>query len=1019
MKRIYTFLTSMPFMAFLFVIISIAMGIATFIESSQGAVTARALVYNSIWFEVIWGLLALNLLNNIFKYRLFQRKKYSVGIFHISFLVILLGSFITRYFSFEGTMHIREGKNSTSILTTDDYFYAATQSDKKETKVRFSEMTKNRLNLNLDNNGAKVKVAVTGFISNAESKPIPSESGVPVIEFVYTSMSGGGMQSFVLEQGNSLDLPGFSAGFETGSENTIRFFRNGSQLFMSSPLQIAETNMTSQQSFQYGAGDTVEVKIKVLYALGNFRFLIRNYLPSATFMAVRSEQMTNQDAVLVDVTEGTQKHTVSVFGRSGAVSDTVSIELEKGKLDLAYGAMQKPVPFGLYLRDFQLDRYPGSESPSSYASEVTLIDNESGVKKDIRIYMNNTLTHKGYKFFQSSYDTDEKGTVLSVNHDFWGTLITYLGYALMILGMLFALISPKSHFAALAKRLKEHSAKSMVVLILLASPFVSFSQPGNGSAIPGIDKGLVNQFSKLWVQGVDGRIEPLSTLNNELVRKISRKSTLYGRSADEVILSMMTYPEKWREMPIIKISNGTLAEQLGANGKFVTFNQLFDNNGHYKITSQVQEAYNKAPALRNRVEKEYLYLDEKVNICYMIYESTVFHLFPRAQKTDTWYSPGSKATEYSGGDSLFISSGINYLVQSISEGNAKDASQTIQAILNFQVKYGKSLIPSESSKKIEILYNTINPFKRVFPFYLAFGFILLTVLFINIFREKPLPSLVGNSLIAILLVAFALHTLGLGLRWYISGHAPWSNGFESIVYVAWATMLAGLIFGRKYKIVIGTAALLSGIALFVAHLSWMNPEVTPLVPVLKSYWLTIHVAVITASYGFIGLSAFLGIMVLIFVILRKQQNAEKIRVYMNQLTTINEMSATVGLYFLTIGTFLGGIWANESWGRYWGWDPKETWSLITICVYSFVVHMRLIPGLKGIFNYNVASVLGFFSVLMTYFGVNYYLTGLHSYGKGSADGISTAILVTLAVLVLLMAFAWYRDYKFEKETQPK
>ncbi|MCK5730850.1 MAG: cytochrome c biogenesis protein CcsA, partial [Draconibacterium sp.] len=271
------------------------------------------------------------------------------------------------------------------------------------------------------------------------------------------------------------------------------------------------------------------------------------------------------------------------------------------------------------------------------------------------------------------------------------------------------------------------------------------------------------------------------------------------------------------------------------------------------------------------------------------------------------------------------------------------------------------------------------------------------------------------SFFSLIFITFLIHTSGLVLRWYIAGHAPWSNGYESVVYVAWASMLAGFIFGKKYPMVIGTASFLAGITLFVAHLSWMNPEVTNLVPVLKSYWLTIHVAIITASYGFIGLSWFLGILVLILIILRNRVNEESVTGFINQLTTINEMSATIGLYFLTIGTFLGAIWANESWGRYWGWDAKETWSLITIVIYSFIVHMRLIPSLKGVFNYNMASILGFASVIMTYFGVNYYLTGLHSYGQGSADGVNPAVPAVLIVLAALIIWAYIKDSKFEKE----
>ncbi len=324
-------------------------------------------------------------------------------------------------------------------------------------------------------------------------------------------------------------------------------------------------------------------------------------------------------------------------------------------------------------------------------------------------------------------------------------------------------------------------------------------------------------------------------------------------------------------------------------------------------------------------------------------------------------------------------------------------------------------MPSESLKKSEIIYNKINPFERIFPYYLLFGFLLIVVLLINIFRLKPLPSFLKWAFFAIILVLFVVHTGGIVLRWYISGRAPWSNGYESVVYVAWAAMLAGILFGRKYPLVIGTASFLAGISLFVAHLSWMNPEITPLVPVLKSYWLTIHVSVITASYGFFGLSAFLGILVLILIIFRKKSNEGKVNRYISQLTTINEMSVIVGLYFLTIGTFIGGVWANESWGRYWGWDPKETWALITILVYSFISHMRLIPALKGTYNYNLASVIGFASVLMTYFGVNYYLAGLHSYGKGVAGGMNPAMPVTLLLLAGLMLWAYFKDLNYEKK----
>ena len=313
---------------------------------------------------------------------------------------------------------------------------------------------------------------------------------------------------------------------------------------------------------------------------------------------------------------------------------------------------------------------------------------------------------------------------------------------------------------------------------------------------------------------------------------------------------------------------------------------------------------------------------------------------------------------------------------------------------------------------MEILYNGLNPFKRIFPFYLLLGFVLLTLLLVNVFRQKSMHRLVRLGFVAVVLLFFLFHTGGLILRWYISGHAPWSNGYESMIYVAWAAMLAGLIFGRKYPMVLGTASLLAGITLFVAHLNWMNPEITNLVPVLKSYWLLIHVAIITASYGFIGLSAFLGVLVMLLYVIVNEKNRSTVTQMVFQLTTVSEMSVIIGLYMLTIGTFLGGIWANESWGRYWGWDPKETWALISVVIYSFVAHMRLIPTLRGFYAYNLAAIISFSSILMTYFGVNYYLSGLHSYGRGTAGAVHPAVYVSLIMLAVLLVWAWQKNRKF-------
>jgi len=255
-------------------------------------------------------------------------------------------------------------------------------------------------------------------------------------------------------------------------------------------------------------------------------------------------------------------------------------------------------------------------------------------------------------------------------------------------------------------------------------------------------------------------------------------------------------------------------------------------------------------------------------------------------------------------------------------------------------------------------------------------------------------------------VFFIAHTMGLALRWYISGHAPWSNGFESMTYIAWATVLAGFIFSKHSPITLAATSILAGLILFVAHLSWMNPQVTNLVPVLNSYWLSIHVSMITASYGFLSLGALLGFITLLLFVIRTDANEKHIALSIKELNAVSEMSLMIGLVMLSVGNFLGGVWANESWGRYWGWDPKETWALVSILVYAVVVHLRFIKSIYSEFNFSVISLLSFTSILMTYFGVNYYLSGMHSYAKGDPVPIPDFVPVSYAIVAIIIALAF-------------
>jgi cytochrome c-type biogenesis protein CcsB len=912
-------------------------------------------------------------------------------------------------------MHIREGQSSDFILSAEDYLTVKSENQTVSSTVLLSELSYKDFNEKITIDGRSVRIKSIGFIKDAVRNVVENPAGTEMIDFVISQ--GQGRENFVFTKGDKINLGNVLVGYELPGAN-FQFFSRGSELFLVSDRQVEIRSMTGGEPQVVAPNDTIAVETMQLYSFDGFMLLVKNFYEHAS-MSVAQDASGNasQDAVVLEITDGTNRQIVNVMGRHGQKGEPIAAKVGNAALEFTYGAEPIYLPFALQLTDFQMEKYPGSESPSSFASELILNDRERNVSRNVRVFMNNTLNYRGYKFFQSSYDQDERGTVLSVNADQLGTGVTYLGYLLLAVGMIWALISKNSYFQLQVRRLKQYSKPvAMVVFALLALNTGSASANSSEIAgIPKIDQSIIDDFSKLWIQGPDGRIEPAATLTSELLRKVSRKSDYYGRSAEEVVLGLYLYPELWRNVSLVKVSNDQIKGELGVTESRIPLTAFFDQNGNYKLIEKVKAAFNKMPAFRNVYEKELINIDERVNICFMIINGDMFSLFPGPSKENKWFAVGSQPVGVDSADSLFINRGFQLFKESLNGKGDVNGRQILASIAAYQAKFGASYLPTETKKNVEIFYNSVNPFKRVFPFYLLVGFALLSVLFVNIFRHKTMGKKVRIVFISLIAIGFLFHTAGLALRWYISGHAPWSNGYESMVYVAWASMLAGLIFGRKYPMVIGTAAMLAGITLFVAHLNWMNPEITHLVPVLNSYWLMIHVAIITASYGFIGMSAFIGLLVLVLYCISNAQNSKNVKNLVLQLTAISEMSVTVGLYLLTIGTFLGGVWANESWGRYWGWDAKETWALITVVIYSFIAHMRLIPSLRGIYNYTIASVLGFASVLMTYFGVNYYLSGLHSYGRGSVDSVHWSVFVIIAVIAGLMLISNFKQKNLEFE----
>jgi cytochrome c-type biogenesis protein CcsB len=383
-----------------------------------------------------------------------------------------------------------------------------------------------------------------------------------------------------------------------------------------------------------------------------------------------------------------------------------------------------------------------------------------------------------------------------------------------------------------------------------------------------------------------------------------------------------------------------------------------------------------------------------------------------------WHTAENPYSSFDSTDAVFVENILpvyyGSVVDAMSSNQWDIADSNLVYLKTFQNRYGAEVMPHKLKTRLEIFYNNANLFKRLFPIYGTVGLIFIIILFTQVLSKKGNFKWIIRGLIAIIMLLFALHTLGLAIRWYVAGHAPWSNGYETMIYIAWGTVLSGLLFSRTSKITLATTAILASVTLMIANLSWLDPQMTNLVPVLKSYWLVIHVAIITASYSFLGVGALLGFLNMILIGLQTKNNFSKLKNTIEELTNINEMNLIIGVFLVTIGTFLGAVWANESWGRYWGWDPKETWALVTVLVYSFIIHMRLIPGMNGVYGFNFAALIGFSSVLMTYFGVNYYLSGMHSYAAGDPVPIPTFVYYAVAIIFLVSLLSYINHLRMNK-----
>lgn len=1066
MKKFFNLLYSTRLMAVLFILFATAMGIATFIENDYGTQTSKALVYNSWWFEAIMIFFVINFFGNIFRYKLLRKDKWPVLMFHLAFLFIIIGAGVTRYLGYEGIMLINEGETTNTFLSETTYVNVIVDNNEvqktKHKPILLSAWGSNSWSFSDDFKGKPYEIDLVDYIPWAERKLVEDENGVEYL-FLVESSEGSRHEHYV-KSGTVQNIHNILVGYNSKDDNaSINIFKSDGVLKIKTKSDGNYQVMATMDKGVIQKDSVQNFKLRSLYNIAGLPFVVPQY-PNKGIMKTVSGPKDDKklDVVILDVIAEDKTKRIELTGGKFSNDNAQEFSLDGLNFRIWYGSKLLETPFSIKLNDFQLEKYPGSESAASYASQITVINKEE--KFDYHIYMNHILDHKGFKFFQASYDLsgEKEQTHLSVNHDWWGTFITYLGYSLLYIGMICIFFAKYTRFDSLKNSLKKIRKKKMAMSIVAALFLSSFSiaqhsdhdhsdtkhvhetkatsevrnnatktksSQVNQQQIDSILKlNLVSlehaeSFSRLVIQD-DGRMKPAHTFASELVRKVAQTESFNGMEPSQVLISIIENPRLWYEVPFIYLEkqNKKVRQQLNLADtvKYARLSDFFTIRGEYKIKSQIDEAQKKK--IQNKFEQDIIKIDRRLGLLYNAIGGGILKIYPIPEnENNKWVSqPETTTTKgFRDSDTIFVQKSLPLYVQLLQTakktGDYSKVDQVLDGIKKYQKKYGSEIYPSDKQIDIEISYNKYSVFVKLIRYYGLASLLLIVFVMIQIFSDKKWVTIAVKFSIGIIVALFLLHTLGLVARWYISGNAPWSNAYESIIYVGWTTMLFGLYLGRKSALTIVATTFVTAIILFVANMNWLDPEIANLQPVLNSWWLLVHVSIIVASYGPLTLGMILGIFALFLILLTNKNNKKKIDINIKEITIINEMAVTVGLVMLTIGNFLGGMWANESWGRYWGWDPKETWALISIMIYAFVLHMRLIPGLRGRYTFNLWTIIAYASIMMTYFGVNFYLAGLHSYASGDRVITPSSVFYSVGFVAILGTLTWFKYKKYYKK----
>ena len=646
--------------------------------------------------------------------------------------------------------------------------------------------------------------------------------------------------------------------------------------------------------------------------------------------------------------------------------------------DEEQGMKEEKLPFSLCLQKFEAKMHDGTNAVADYSSKFIVMDDNE--KSEGEVSMNNIYSHRSYRLYQSSYDEDGKGSVLAINADPYGIPVTYTGYALLFISLVWMLIDPKGGYRKLLKSPLLKKGALIIALILSlgnvqTAKAESSSENLQNAVLP---KETAEKFGELNILYND-RICPVQTFALDFCKKIYGSRSYQGLTAEQVLTGWVFYGDVWANEPFIKIKSGEMKTAMNLPD-YAALNSFFNRDmGGYTIGQYVQEYYN---GQQDKFHQQAADIDGKIQIIMELRQGISLKVLPytftknvKATKdhpfikagTTTWFSPVDKlplAVEHQ--HALYIKNVFSLLYGDVKAGNIDRVNIFFDKMKKYQEVSSGNSLPSKTQYKAERINNAF-PFATIlFMVNLTLGFIALFYTIYRMTKNRQVKAL-DIALPILLCISFLALTFGLALRWIISGNVPMSNGYESMLTVAWFVMLISIVMQFRIRIVMVFGFLLSGFFLLVSHINQMDPAIGQMMPVLNSPLLSMHVSIIMMSYALLSLTFICGIMGIC------------LRSHGEELQALSRIFLYPALTAMGFGIFIGAIWANVSWGTYWSWDSKETWALITFMIYAVVVHTQSLPIFRKPLAYHIYITLAFLSIVMTYFGVNYFLTGMHSY----------------------------------------